>query len=227
MMTACASQRRAAPTPPQNTQTQTPHQRKHLHDDAPRRRVVPVAAVLQAQDDVLALRHLGAHDALDLARRRLQAHVALARRRRDEAFFVLGFFEVCVGVECFGFSVRATTQHTIQQQHTQHTALLLSPNANATHTQTKLPPLTGRVDDREVGAVLVLDAHDHLLGPELLLRLEALVLGGDIFLQLVERDLDLAVVGHQEARRARRRRVVLFLGGGDEGVFRVSVLCVV
>jgi hypothetical protein len=54
---------------------------------------------------------------------------------------------------------------------------------------TSLPPVmhtrlpTWRVYDGQVGAVLVLDAHDDLPGPELLLGLQAVVLGFNIVLK--------------------------------------------
>ena len=49
--------------------------------------------------------------------------------------------------------------------------------------------LTWRVDDGEVWTVLVLDFHDDLLRPELLLALQARVLVLDVLLQPVERGL--------------------------------------
>ena len=78
---------------------------------------------------------------------------------------------------------------------------------------------SGRVDDREVRAVLVLDFHDNLLGPELLgLTLESTVLTLDVLLQLLERDGNLLdsrgrcsepFVRDEVAQRLHARSVVL------------------
>mmetsp|Transcript_10581 Transcript_10581/g.29129 ORF Transcript_10581/g.29129 Transcript_10581/m.29129 type:complete len:579 (+) Transcript_10581:741-2477(+) len=123
------------------------------HDEAPRRGVGPVVRVLQAEDDVLLLLHLGADHGLNLAGAVLQPRVALARGRGDEPW---------------------------------------------------------RVDDGQIGTVLVLDAHDDLLGPELALEVEARVLALDVVLELLERHVLLAkLLGEQVALRLDAARVVL------------------
>ena len=74
----------------------------------------------------------------------------------------------------------------------------------------------GGVDDRQVGAVLVLDLDNDILGPEAVVVLEALVLSLDVPLQIGKGHLLLAAVGiilQQEAPGLDGRGVVLHVDG--------------
>lgn len=97
----------------------------YLHDKAAGGGVAPIVGVLQAEDDVLGLLHLGLDHGLHLLLRRLQGAVATPRRGLDQPW---------------------------------------------------------RVDDRQVGTVLVLHADDDLLGPKLALAFEARIFVFDILL---------------------------------------------
>lgn len=56
----------------------------YLHDNPPRGCIGPVVVVLEAQDDVLLLLHLGAHHGLHLLGEALKSGILLARGCRDE-----------------------------------------------------------------------------------------------------------------------------------------------
>lgn len=88
-----------------------------------------------------------------------------------------------------------------------------SRQARSSGCRASRPP-TWRVDDGEVGAVLVLDLHHDLLGPELALRLQPRVLRLDVLLQLLQRGLSLALlVRDQVAVGVHAGAVVLHVQG--------------
>lgn len=108
-------------------------------------------------------------------------------------------------------ALRACVRGMACTHHDHHTQTLCAgartPTTPPTHTQHALtrpaPRRAWRVDDGQVGAVLVLNAHHDLAAPKLLLLLEPLVLLVDVLLHGTVRA---QVAGAERGRRSASTR---------------------